>query len=467
MKLKMKKVYTVTQKSDKPRLFLQHLICESAGFEPGQEIFVSMDENSEEIIIQNQPFHPNDHKVHVSSRVNKASGKRRPLIDTAGEKYSSIISIKQKVEICVLEQKDGFSRVVVRPLKFKMMEQASIPTQSDERLRLLSVCSGAGIGTSAFVNGYFTPVMEIEFEDDSAENLKLNYPKSYLFNGDMKDCHEVAEADVVNLTMPCNQHSSLGRQERGTFDNLILAAVKIIQSSKAKAIFIENVPQFYQSPSYLLLKDLLKNEYPYWVEKQIESYDFGSIARRNRKYVCAFSEKELFDSFEFPQAPKVRRKKLKDFLDPKHITHEWKSVEDWMTSFNSREAWKDRNLDKTFVTDQAKELSCIPKRYCSHSASNSYVLSEDKTQWRMLSISEIRKILGVPSWFSFSEHIPKWRQYEMLGQSVDVQVVSAIANQLAVSFVKAANMVTAVAKKVINEVPLVVRENGQIELSFF
>jgi hypothetical protein len=43
---------------------------------------------------------------------------------------------------------------------------------------------GAGIGTSAFMNGYFTPVMEIEYEDDSSENLKLNYPKSYLFNGD-------------------------------------------------------------------------------------------------------------------------------------------------------------------------------------------------------------------------------------------------------------------------------------------
>ena len=466
MNLKMKKVYTVSQKAEKPRLFLQHLVCETAGFEPGEEIYVAMNEEAEEIVIQNQPFDTEFHKVHVSSRVNKSSGKRRPLIDTAGTQYSSIIAIKQKVEICVFQPKKNLNRVVVRPLRYKMMENASIPTQTDERLRLLSVCAGAGIGTSAFLNGYFTPVMELEYEDDSSENLKLNYPKSYLFNGDLKDCHEVAEADVVNLTLPCNEYSSLGNLETGVFDNLILSTVKIIQSSKAKAIFMENVPQFYKSESFHLLKDLLISEYPYWTEKQIESYEFGSIARRNRKYVCAFKEKEQFLSFEFPKPPKkVKRKKLKDYLDPKHIEHEWKSLDKWMASFNSRDAWRDRNLDKTFVTEQAQELNCIPKRYRSNCASNSYVLNKEKTHWRFLSENEIRKILGVPDWFSFSEHIPEWRRYEMLGQSVDCRVVSAIANQLAVSFVKAATMVKSLAKKAVDAFESIsIDDKGQIAL---
>ncbi|WP_247747404.1 DNA cytosine methyltransferase [Alkalihalobacillus sp. BA299] len=465
MSIKMKKVYTVSQKAEKPRLFLQHLVCEAAGFKPGEEIYVAMNEETEEIIIQNQPIETEFHKVHVSSRVNKTSGKRRPLIDTAGTQYSSVIAIKQKVEICVFQKKGNLCRVVVRPLRYKMMENASIPTQSDERLRLLSVCSGAGIGTSAFMNGYFTPVMEIEYEDDSAENLKLNYPKSYLFNGDLKDCHEVAEADVVNLTLPCDEYSSLGEGQSGVFDNLILATVKIITTSKAKAIFMENVPQFYKSESFHLLKDLLKSEFPYWTEKQIESYEFGSIARRNRKYVCAFKEEEQFLSFQFPKPPKVRRKKLKDFLDPKHIEHEWKSLEKWMASFNSRDAWKDRSLEKSFVTEQAQELNCIPKRYRSHCASNSYVLNDEKTHWRFLSINEIRKILGVPEWFSFSEHIPEWRICEMLGQSVDCRVISAIANQLAISFVKAANMIKSVAKKASDRIESVsINDRGQLEL---
>lgn len=463
MNLKLKKVYTISQKADKPRIFAQHLICEAAGFQPGDELYISMNQESNEITIQNEPFEREFHTVHVSSRVNKASGKRRPLIDTAGSKYSSIISIKQKVEICVFQQQGELCRIIIRPLRYKLMENETIPSQSDERVRLLSVCSGAGIGTSAFVNGYYTPVMEIEFEDDSAENLKLNYPNSFLFNGDLKDCHEVVEADVVNLTLPCDEYSSLGEGQSGVFNNLILATVKIIQSSKAKAIFLENVPQFYKSDSFRLLKDLLKEEFPFWSEKQLESHTFGSIARRNRKYVCAFRDVEMFSSFSFPKPPKVRRKKLKTYLDPKHTEHEWKCVEKWMSSFQSREAWKDRSLDKTFVTEDAQELSCIPKRYRSHCASNSYVLNKEKTKWRFLSISEIRKILGVPDWFEFSEHIPAWRQYEMLGQSVDVRVVSAIANQLAVSFMKVAKKGMSVVQNAVSSIPLSIDDNGQIE----
>lgn len=121
-------------------------------------------------------------------------------------------------------------------------------TQSDERLRLLSICAGAGVSSSVFENTqYFKSVMDIEFEDDSALNLKHNFPHSFLFNGDLRDAHEVAEADVVNCTLPCNEHSSLGHNKGQLFDNLVLAAHKIIVSSKAKAVFIENVPQFFKS----------------------------------------------------------------------------------------------------------------------------------------------------------------------------------------------------------------------------
>ncbi len=460
----------MSHKAEKPRLFLQHLVCEAAGFTPGDEIFVSMNESNKEIVIQNQPFEGqnNHHKVSVSSRMNRTSGKRRPLIDTAGDRYKSIISIKQKVEICVYEPASTLCRVVIRPLQYKMFEEATIPTQSDERLRLLSIGAGGGIGTSAFINGYFTPVMEIELEDDSAENLKLNYPNSYLFNGDLRDCYEVAEADVVNLTLPCSEYSSLGDQENGVITNLVLAASKIIKSSKASAIFMENVPSFYESDSYYQLKDLLKNQYPYWKESRIESHEYGSIARRDRKYVVAFQELEMFKSFQFPSKPKIKRKKLKAFLDPAHIEHEWKPLDKWMESFNSREAFKNRNLDKTFVSEDAKEIQCILRRYRSHCASNSYLLNKEKTHWRFLSEREIRKILGVPEWFSFSDNIPLWRRIEMLGQSGDCRIFSAIANQIATAFLKAKELMKSGVVHITSkrDEPLSINDKGQCEMVF-
>ena len=44
MNLKLKKVYSVSKKGkpEKPRLFLQHLVCEAAGFTPKGELFISI-----------------------------------------------------------------------------------------------------------------------------------------------------------------------------------------------------------------------------------------------------------------------------------------------------------------------------------------------------------------------------------------------------------------------------------------
>lgn len=79
-----------------------------------------------------------DHLVHVSSRVSKTTGVKRPLLDTAGERYASIIGIRQKVEINVYSHHSG-GKVVIRPLRFNLMETIANDPQHDERISLLSI----------------------------------------------------------------------------------------------------------------------------------------------------------------------------------------------------------------------------------------------------------------------------------------------------------------------------------------
>lgn len=468
----MKKVYQVSHKgkNPKPRFFLQHILCEAAGWKPGETLYVKVNEESKEIVVQNKSTSDTEdtHMVSVSYRENKKSGLKRPLVDTAGDRYNSIVDINQKVEMCVYKGK-----IIIRPLQFKLMENVTIPSQSDERIRLTSICAGAGIGTSVFANtGYFTPVMEIEVEDDSAEVLKHNFPNSLLFNGDLRDCHEVMESDVILATLPCNEYSNLSFGDEGMMNHLVLAAAKIIESSKAKAVIFENVPQWYDSKSYKTLKDLLKPMFPFWMESNIESADCGSLSRRNRTYAIATTSRELLFSFEFPTPPKNQRKRnLRNYVDSfKESAYEWKPLDRWTESFNSREAWKDRKLDKTFVTLDAKEIQCIPKRYRSHCASNTYVLNETKDMWRFLTESEIKKILSVPDWFEFCSHTPITRRYEMLGQSVDGRVLSGIANNLATAFLKTKrNLAKNIqfVKNTVHEIQesITIDATGQIELA--
>lgn len=464
MKLKFKKVYMVSKKAEKPRLFLQHLICETAGFIPGEELYITVNGEKEEITVQNYPtdeIRGELYTAHVASRTSKISGKKRPLVDSSGEKYA-FLDISQKIEINVYKQGTR-GRIVIKPLEYNLFENTTIETPKDQRIRLLSVCAGSGIGTAALVEtDFFSPIQEIELEDDSVENLLLNFPNSTVFAGNLKDCQEVAEVDVALITLPCTEHSNLGDLSRNVVHDLVIATSKIIESSKAKVLFFENVPNFYKTQAWWSLKDLLSDTYPFWVEKSIEAWDFGSIATRRRTYCIATKSEDFLNNFEFPTAPKMRRKKLKDFLDPSSVEHDWKDIDAWMESFNSREAWKNRSLELTFVTKDVEKIQCIAARYSSHCASNSYVMNEDKKRWRLLSINEIRKILGVPDWFQFSEHSQKIRKYEMLGQSVSCQVMKAIANKIAYAFMKIRKRLH---NTIENEIkPVTIRQDGQLAL---
>ncbi|MCM3130181.1 DNA cytosine methyltransferase [Paenibacillus sp. MER 78] len=475
IKLILQKVYQVSKKKETPRIWLQHLVCEASGFVPGEELHIRMDEEAKEILIQNREFEDADehdvHQVHVSSRVNKTSGALRPLVDSARESYASIISVQDKVEICVYSLGD-YSRVVVRPLRFRLFNTETLDVPSDERIRLLSIAAGCGIGTVYFRDSnYFSPVMEIELEEDSAENLKLNYPNSFLFNGDIRDCNVVAKADVALVSLPCNQHSSLGEGEQGVFQNLALATSKIIKAAEPKIVFFENVPEYYKTRSYTDLQELILSDFPFWVGPvKLESHDFGSIAKRERSYSIAFRHQDDMLEFRVPTPPKkVRKKKLKEFLDPKGTEHEWKSLDKWFASFNSKKeknnAWADRSTELTFVDENSTVLQCIPKRYRSHSASNSYVLHPDKNQWRFLSINELRRIFGIPEDFQFSVHTPVWRIYEQIGQSACGRVFRAFANEIATVFFKSMFKKPADKKEAVDtSMPLSMDSDGQLHL---
>lgn len=446
MELLLKKVYTVSSKNDPetPRVWLQSLVCKRAGFEKGQNLYVSINEQSKEIIIQATPISTEDTSVSVSGR-KVAKGEFpyiEPLVDTASNRYKSIIRVRQKVEINVYRHIETMeSRVVIRPLVFNLFEKETFVKPSDNRISVLSVCSGAGFGTAAFEEtGAFTSVGAIELEEDSAEVFSANFPSSYLFNGDLRDVSTLPKADVTIATMPCNETSVLGEGLEGIMNDLILAASEIIRASESRIVFFENVPQWYKTEGYTRLKSLLKDEYPFWSEATLESHDFASIARRKRGYACAFKNEKDFMSFSFPKPPKSpRQKKVRELFDKTDApNYEWKPINTWLKNFHERGenggAWKDRNLDKTFVTGSATELQCIPKRYTSQSASNSYVLSDDKQSFRFLTIKELMKIFRVPSWFSFTSSIGKIRSYEMIGQSVDGGIFQAIANKIAEVF---------------------------------
>lgn len=74
------------------------------------------------------------------------------------------------------------------------------------------------------------------------------------------------------VTLPCSESSTLGYQEGGVMNDLVLATYKIIKSSQASVLFFENVPQFYRTAAWDSLKNLLQEDYPFWAQKELEAW---------------------------------------------------------------------------------------------------------------------------------------------------------------------------------------------------
>lgn len=216
------------------------------------------------------------------------------------------------------------------------------------------------------------------------------------------------------------------------------------------------------------MQDILIGDFPYWIGPiKLESHHFGSIAKRERSYSLAFRYQKDMIEFRVPSPPSaVRRKRLKDFLDPKGTEHQWKPLDRWLASFNSKgeknNAWANRSTDLTFVDENVTMIQCIPKRYRSHSASNTYVLHPDKKHWRFLTVSELRRIFGIPNDFKFSIYTPLWRIYEQIGQSACGRVFRAFANEIATVFFKAMLDTTSSEKKGV--IPISLNADGQMLL---
>lgn len=85
------------------------------------EVYIKINELTEEVVLQNFPFEDGEdvHTVHVACRKSKISGKERPLVDTAGDKYCSFLDINQKIEVNVYKQGNK-GQVIIRPLEYKL-----------------------------------------------------------------------------------------------------------------------------------------------------------------------------------------------------------------------------------------------------------------------------------------------------------------------------------------------------------
>ncbi|RST85503.1 DNA (cytosine-5-)-methyltransferase [Aquibium carbonis] len=150
----------------------------------------------------------------------------------------SIVWLFEEVDVPAKRPKTAGHAVPAVPLK----------TKPPFRLRSLEICAGAGGEALGLHAAGFDALGIYERDRNAVRALDSNYPLGITHQADIREVDFSGyrgKVDLVAGGVPCQGHSSIGKQ-KGRHDerDLFLEAVRIVEETRPRAFFFENVKGF-------------------------------------------------------------------------------------------------------------------------------------------------------------------------------------------------------------------------------
>lgn len=408
---------------DNTRIFIEPVALEAAGFQVGDGIVKTIYRDA---IIYTRST---DKTRFVSRRKRPGWSRERPLFDDCSKELTAVIRARERIDLLI---SDG-QIVIRRERSFDLfvIEKPLLQGSELKKLRLYSAPCGGGMATAALYDtGLYEPVGAVDIWPTAIESYLNNFGKGTAYLGDLTRKHPdyVPAADVCWLSPSCTEYSGLGAMAQGLTEGHGPHYARLVLATGARMVLIEQVPAYYKSRSYQMLKRLLQPFFPEFHETIIDAFDFGSVASRTRGYAVAFREPT---DFQWPQAPKLpihRRKTVGQVLGKNWEEGDWRNIEgSVMYGLLHKKGANNFKAEKnhTLVDLNSTRISAIVASYKKYQVTSSYLQRGD--QWRPFRSDELADFLNIPEFYEFPDWMGETEKVQLLGQGVDGNVVKAIA----------------------------------------
>lgn len=312
---------------------------------------------------------------------------------------------------------------------------------------------------------FFAGVGGIDIGFESAKLFEVVYAnefdpypvKTYELNSKIKvDCRDIHEVkcedipdfDVMLAGFPCQAFSVAGYRKgfedekgRGT---LFFELVRIIKSKKPQIVFLENVKNLVghdNGNTFSVILDELKKEGYYVKYAVLNAMEYGNVPQnRERIYIVAFKNVEVYKSFEFP-LPIPLKKKLTDIIDFKNQIDEkyyytegkykgdiYEQLVEAMDDENAIYQWRRKYVRKN-------KSGVVPTLTANQGEGGHNVcLVKTKHGIRKMTPHECFNTQGFPKTFKLPKNMSDARLYKQAGNSVCVSVIGRIAEKIAEAY---------------------------------
>lgn len=406
---------TLGQHNNAPRVWLEGTYLLDAGFTPARRVEVE--------------FHAG--RVVIRPSVN---GPR-------------VVSSKKQGRIPVLDLNSAALRAAfgnVSLLQVRLTDEEIIltPVQTEELRRSRcrngkegSVFCGGGLLTEAARQAGFEPAFAIEANADYAAVFSLNHPTARMYNMSIEDVPltSLPAVELLTIGLPCEPFSNARTRDRITgakrdrslppeahpLADLSLWAAMLVRHVNAATVVIEEAPGYLTSGAGFMMRLFLERA-GYFVHAEVlDPLEFGELTGRKRTVIVATSE----PGFHWPSRIHSTRT-FADIADPaEKVEHDYftAATKSWLVQHWAAQTAKGNGFVSVQLTGESKTVPCVSKRYFSQQGTGVVVRHPERDQcWRWLTISEVRRLHGVPDSYNLKEDESKTRAGEILGQGVIV-----------------------------------------------
>lgn len=239
------------------------------------------------------------------------------------------------------------------------------------------------------------------------------------------DENEVPPHDILCGGFPCQPFSHIGKREgfsHPTQGTMFHEVLRLINKTKPKAIFLENVPGLVNHDNgrtlEIILSELKKSGY-HCHHTILNSNDFGVPQSRKRFYLVGFIEDV---NFKFPTPP-MTRVDIGAYVE--------KNVLGYSISKHLQKTYLFKKDDgRPVVIDQETKgsVKTLVSTYHKIQRLTGTFVKDGETGLRLLSEKECKAIMGFPE--DFIIPVSRTQMYRQMGNSVVIPVIEAIANEM-------------------------------------
>lgn len=169
--------------------------------------------------------------------------------------------------------------------------------------RLIEIFSGAGLFGYSFKKEGFIPICAYEMDTTAAATYRRNVCDNIVV-ADLSKYEPEGKCDIILAGPPCVGFSSI--RQRGADDPrnaLCLVIPRWAAVTKAKMVVVENVPQFLDSPAFLILCNEMEKLGFASETWRVNARDF-QVPQNRRRCIVVFSKIGL------PEYPLKRKRRL-------------------------------------------------------------------------------------------------------------------------------------------------------------